>query len=103
MGWAAKCVGSACAQRDRPAPGWGTTRCPTPGPGGRGGGESRLQAVSLGIVVKEMAVQEGGGGRQGRQKHGSEHSSGGQGAEAKWRAQTEGAGVRTLIHCGSDG
>ena len=36
-----------------------TTRCPTPGPGGRGGGESRLRAISLGIVVKEMAVQEG--------------------------------------------
>ena len=54
---------SACAQRDRPVTAQHqaerTTRCPTPRPGGRGGGESRLRAISLGIVVKEMAVQEG--------------------------------------------
>ena len=37
-----------------------TTHCPTPGPGGRGGEESLLRAISLGIVVKEMAVRQTG-------------------------------------------
>ena len=78
-----------------------TTHCPTPGPSGRGGEESLLRAISLGIVVKEMAVRQTGEmvvirGASRSMDLSTALGGGGPG-------QTEGAGVRTLIRRRGDG
>ena len=82
-----------------------TTHCPTPGPRGRRGEESLLRAISLGMVVKEMAVRQTGEMVvvRGASRSMDRSTALGTGSQARQRAQTEGAGVRTLIHRRGEG